>query len=309
MSRTVAIMLSAISCFALVLLALALFPIADGGVCALACAATWIVASGLYSLTRSQTTAGWLTLLTCAMLLSIGVIINTYMATTLSGLTDDAPALHNFDMHQYWNEAQAWKGNGVLYYMLRFRLGYGALIAIIWNLTGGVTLFYPLLFNALCTLIAIIISGVITRESLAGRCGWSDEKLQVAGMIFTAAVAYFLFSGTLLLREAPTSLAVTLMALGVVQCLKRTWSKGVITFIIGASIIAAIRPSWAFLPCIGAVMIARGRSGRCVALLVLAFVVAQWTAVDYYFRELGNVEFYTAPDAFPAENFLHDSPG
>lgn len=310
MSRSAAIILSAISFFALVVLALALFPIANNGMCGIACAFAWLLACGAYRLTKSQSTAGWLTLLTCAMLLSVGVVINTYAATTMINAAADAPVLHNFDMDQYWNEAESWSGNNVMYYMLRFRLGYGVLIALIWKLIGSVTIFYPLLVNALFTLLAIILSGVTTRMVLSGRCGWSDDKLQTAGMIFTAAVAYFLFSGTLLLREASASLAVSLLALGAAQCLRQPWGKGVITFLVGATIIAAIRPSWLFLPCIGAVIIAgRSSSSRSVALLLLIVVVAQWTALDYCFRELGNVEFYSSSEAFPAENFLHDSPG
>lgn len=310
MSRSAAIILSAISCFALVVLSLALFPIDNGGMCGFACALTWLMACGAYSLTNSQSTVGWLTLLTCATLLSIGVVINTYAATTMINAAADAPVLHNFDMDQYWNEAESWSGNSVMYYMLRFRLGYGVLIALIWKLTGSITLFYPLLVNALFTLLAIILSGVTTRMVMTGRCSWSDDKLQTTGMIFTAGVVYFLFSGTLLLREASASLAVSLLALGVAQCLSRPWGKGVITFLVGATIIATIRPSWILLPCIGAVIIARRSAiSRYVALLLLIVVVAQWTAFDYYFRELGNIEFYSSSEAFPAESFLHDTPG
>ncbi len=310
MSRSAAFILSAISCFALVILALALFPTASGGMHGVACAMTWLVAFGAYRFTKSQSTAGWITLLTCATLLTIGVVINTYAATTLNNADTEAPVLHNFDMSQYWNEAQAWRENGVMYYMLRFRLGYGVLIALMWKLFGSVSLFYPLLVNALFTLLAIILSGVATRIALAGQCQWSDKKLQAAGMIFTAAVTYFLFSGTLLLREAPASLAVSLLAVGVAQCWRHPWGKGVITFLIGATIIAAIRPSWVVTPCIGALMIARRSiSSRGVAMLLLIIVIAQWAAIDCYFRDLGNVEFYSTSGAFPAESFLHDSPG
>ncbi len=308
MTKPVAITATAIGCYALVIAALTLMPIANAWVCAIATAAMWLLIAAAYRLTREPTATGWVTLTVCATLLSIGVVANTYAATTLRTGIDAMPVLDNFDMNEYWKEAQSWTGEGSLHYYLRCRLGYGAFIALIWKLTGGAGMFFPLLFNALFTLLAIVLSGVATRIALSGHTNWSDSKLQTAAMIFTAAVAYFLFSGTLLLREAPASLAVGLMAVGIARSIRKPWSSGAVYFLAGATIIAAIRPSWALLSCIGAVMIwGRSQSRWTIALFSLIFVMVQWAVIDYYMRDLGNVEFFQDEDAFAAADFLHDT--
>lgn len=304
------LIIAAITTYIVALSALWLFPIGTTWVAAFMIAIVWAITGYVYSLTKATTTAGWIVLLCCAALLTVGAIVNTYTVTTLKGLPSDIPDFNNFDMKGFWSEAMGWMNDDPYQYEHRGRWGYGALITLLWIISGSVNLFVPLMSNALFTLLSIIVSGIVVRTILDGNTDRTNGWLQTAGMIFTAAVTYFLFSGTLLLREAVAGFAVSLMALGVVRSLRSPWSMWIILFLCGATIIAALRPSWSILPCLGAVaMLGRSPKRVSVSLFALAFVIGQWTLFEMYCRDMGNIEAYSEPDStFAAIYFLHDTP-
>ncbi len=302
--------IATIATYVVVLGALWLFPIGATWVTAVTIVVVWAITGYVYSLTKAPTTAGWAVLLCCAALLTIGAIVNTYTVTTLKGLPPDTPDFNNFDMKGFWSEAMGWMNGDPYQYEHRGRWGYGVLITLLWMISGSVNLFVPLMGNALFTLLSIIVSGIVVRTVLDGNTDRTNGWLQTAGMIFTAAVTYFLFSGTLLLREAVVGFAVSLMALGVVRSLRSPWSMWIILFLCGATIIAALRPSWSILPCLGAVaMLGRSPKRVSVSLFALAFVIAQWSLFELFFRNMGNIEIYSEPDsAFAGIYYLHDTP-
>jgi len=213
-------------------------------------------------------------------------------------------------MNGFWSEAMGWMNDDPYEYERRGRWGYGTLVTILWIISGSVNLFIPLMVNALFTMLSIIVSGILARTILAGNTDRSNGWLQTAGMIFTAAVTYFLFSGTLLLREAVTGFAVSLMALGVVRSLHTPWSMWVIPFLCGATIISALRPSWSILPCLGALaMLGRSPKRISASMFALVFVIVQWSMFELFFRDMGNIEVYSEPDStFIGASYLYDTP-
>lgn len=256
--------------------------------------AVWLLCIGLYRMTPHPTQAGGYTLLVVYTMLAIGVVANVHLYTVGSGASDEMPVLLNDDASRYFRHALCFaKGEeGELEY--RLQLGYPWFIAQIWRVTG-ISIFAPLVVNMALILGAIIVSGMVCGRIL--RTG----KAELWGMIATASVCYYLATGTLLLKEAGTALAIALAGYALTYIVYPEKSKGkeILIFALALALLSIFRFNYIPIVAIGVVLVTPWRRESVVVsgvMLLLCIVV--WgvnysillpsEAVDNYMSGIGD---------------------
>lgn len=212
--------------------------------------AVWGVVAAAYGRAGNVTAVGRYWLLALTATLCVGVALN-FNQLAASGQSPLLPQFGNFDMARYYYGATFISDMGEGYLDGRNALGYAVVIAGLWKLTGC-TLLSPMMLNVLAALLTIVLTGVLTRRLLSGRCRRSDGWLMTAGMIASGSVCYLTFSGTLLMKESLTALSLAAAALSALRLRNGSPYKG---FLVGASLyvvscvaVGVLRPGWAIVP-------------------------------------------------------------
>lgn len=220
----------------------------------------WLLIDRIYNLSPYKNSAGRYALLVITTLLAVGVIANIHMYTVGSGGTDSAPILHNDDAKKYFLGALYIVGDQYGIEIKTLHLGYPHFIAAIWKVTG-VSIFYPILVNMTMLLLSIIITGIISARLIGNLTSRPPQWIATAAMIAIAAVSYYLSTGTLLLKEAGTALAVTLAILpftpkteGQKSILNTPFS--ILYFIIGIFLLMIFRFNYIAIIAIGIIILA-----------------------------------------------------
>lgn len=164
--------------------------------------------------TRSSccTRAGALTLFLASLLLASGIIINChyYIYVWGEGLDASRPVLMNLDAWSAWNNALVDLGREDAYPCHWPAVGYGHFVGQMLAIFGP-DICIPLIFNAFCTIAAIALTGSIAQQC-AGGTESERRRISTVAMIFTAAMCYFMASGTVLIKDTPLAAAVALTA-------------------------------------------------------------------------------------------------
>ncbi len=244
-------------------------------------AVVWVMIAMVYKKTGCVSSLGWYTLLVSATLLAVGVVANVHFFTIANGGTISSPIVENPDMERYLNAAMWWNDHSTGYLWSRNSAGYGVVVCGLWKLTG-VSIFTPLVVNMLAMLLTVIGAGVLTRQLLSGHTDWDDSKVAAGGMVAAACVTQFLFGGTLLLKEALTSLCLVSSAIGVVAISRRgDWGRGLPLFVVSAILLGVLRHWWVVIPISGLMLAIRRDLRHNLVLFGTGVVaVACWQGLD-----------------------------
>ena len=227
----------------------------------------WLLIDRIYALSPYKNSVGRYSLLAIATLLSLGVIANTHMYTIGARASDATPLLLNDDASKYFNGALHIIGdpNGIKIKTLH--LGYPHFIAAIWKITG-VSIFYPILVNMAMLLLSLIVTGIITTRLIGKLTPRSPQWIASAAMIATAAVSYHLITGTVLLKEAGTALAVSLTAVSLTPWNKKSLSSFIFhlsSFAIGIILLMIFRFNYIAIIAIGVILLSPWHKKRLSA--------------------------------------------
>lgn len=274
-----------------VLLALLLFPGADILFTSLSMVGVWIIVSVAYQSMPWRNREGWWTLLIATTILSLGIIANVHLFTTLSGGTTQLPTLLNPDAARYYNDALHSAGSPMGIATDFKNHGYGLIISWVWSMTG-VSIVPPLILNMLLMLMAIIMCGGIAWRVLRGTTTKSGRWIASCNMIIATCVCYFLNSGTLLLKEAGIIFAFSLIGLALTSLVIPTSSQRnsiifLLMFALGTVILSFLRYNYLFMPIIGVIILVKWErntlfSGSIMVLLAILCWIATATLAGHH---------------------------
>lgn len=206
-----------------------------------------MVALAVYALVcQGASHLGAYILLGAATLLCIGIVVNVHYYTTICGGTDAAPVLYNSDAWRTWNDALARLGVGGENIPATYGM-YGTIIAAVMALTG-ISVSAGLMVSMAATLTSIICSGVIAQRLT------HDRRTAAVAMACSAAVCYFLASGTLLIKDAWVCASFALVGVGFAAAPKPRPCRLLLPVAIGAAMLLMVRPNMLLAIPIGAVM-------------------------------------------------------
>lgn len=268
---------SVVLCYALIATALCLWPGAH-------------VATVLLGFTLTGA-AAWCLLRTCSFdsrmirgvilllltVLTIGVVINTWYFTTASGGTLADPFLQNYDARRSWERA-AFIVSGR---PIQFSPALHDYCAVFWAAfmwLFGCNITVPLLTSTFCAVMAVIVAGKVA--FLAS----DDARVARLTMIFMSLTGYFLSQGTVLIKDCPLTLAMVLMAFGLLGMVRdRRPVEIYLPIVLACAITVVLRPHMLIMYAVGALFFIRPRrigviaplavSAACLAVMWLGSLV------------------------------------
>lgn len=197
-------------CYALIATALWLWPGANALTVAagytLAAAAAWLAVRRCGFDSRGVRYV----LMAVTTLLTIGVVINTWYYTTASGGTLTDPVLQNYDAMRTWQKS-AWLLTGR---EITISAAVHDTTAFFWAgimRVFGLNITIPLLTSMFCAVMAIVVAGKVAYSATG------DGRVARVTMVIMSLTGYFLSQGTVLIKDCPLTLAMGLMALGLLN--------------------------------------------------------------------------------------------
>ncbi|MDE6270719.1 MAG: hypothetical protein K2M12_07720 [Muribaculaceae bacterium] len=224
---------------------------------------------------------GWV-VLTASVALWVGICVNCHY---FIGIHPDAdvsrPVLMNFDAWSAWNNALVDIGRDDAMFCDWPALGYGHFVGLIVALTGP-DISIPIMFNAFCALATIVLAGSMGAECVDGSRA-DKQRMAWVTMLFTSAMAYFMVSGTILIKDCPVALAIALSAWAGLQARKGRLLWPAIALVPALIMVLYMRPNFvlvlsAIVALTGFAASKRGR-GATLALvlpLVIIFFIVQY---------------------------------
>ncbi len=212
---------------------------------------------------------GWTLVILGAALcvLSIGAVINIHYYTELSGGTYYAPVLQNYDHERYWS-ASAWLLDGTPLPdqgYARHLPGYaGAVLLWIFGKDVGVLI----MFNILCAILSIGITGVIAGQLTA------DRRVVNAAMICISLICYFMVQATVPIKDDIVALIMAMAALALLRISREERRLPVgptLLFALALAMMTLYRPNGICLLVIGAAVFSVGGRQRLDSRM-LAFI-------------------------------------
>lgn len=263
-----------------------LLPGADTVTTPIAMIGVWGIVALTYRGTSARNITGWWTLLVTTTLLAAGVIANIHYFTVAAGGTTACPVLENPDARRAFLDAlhhAGIEGGQPEPYSGR---GFGLMISLLWKITG-VTIVSPLILNMLMILLSIIISGVVTSRLLHDSGTTRKGIISSIAMIMTASVCYYLNSGTLLLKEAGTCLAFSLIALALTSAIhdkgRQDRIRLFVLYTAGLAMLCLIRHTHIMFAVAGALVLIpwkdRQRVWQMIPLLLIPLLI--WGAMEF----------------------------
>lgn len=171
-----------------------------------------------------------------AMVMALGITLNTYYFTSVLGGTLDAPVLLNSDSLRYFTYAE---------YLLEGDspaafgdfLGIPIITAALWAVLGK-SIVWALAACMLLTLVAISLSGRLAAILLR-----HNEPSSALAMALTAAVCHFTGQGMVLLKEPLIYVAFLLIAIPLAHFYlrKRISARHIVSFVAGCILTALVR--------------------------------------------------------------------
>ncbi len=269
---------------AIVVAVLLVFPGAQWWSTALAFCGVWGLVALAYRSLPCNNAGGWWILLIVTTLTVVGTIVNIWGWTTAVGRTTADPLFTNWDMLRYWEEAQWWYGapGGQIN---PIQSGYGALMACVWWVTGGVSIVPVMVINALVSVLSIIVGAKVSVLALDQFTSWPRSKVHTWAMAILSLTAYYSVNGTVLLKESWTFLAMA-MCVWALLALRHGENKPLSLWaLVGAVVIfAVLRPGCLFIMVVGAFCLIPWPTFKRVLPVLIALMVFI-VAFDIAFRE------------------------
>lgn len=186
------------SCVAVVAAVAILFPGARFAFLLPAAAVCGVGIMSIYSQCRFRSTAGAAILLAAYTLVVCGIIININYYTAVSGGTYAAPVLANIDMATDWSRAVHDTYGEPLAEQRQIR-NYSYIISALLFAFGR-DIGCPLIFNALCYGLTLIMFGAIAWQLT------NNTTIATAAIAIAALMCYLMVQATVLLKDVPVTM-------------------------------------------------------------------------------------------------------
>lgn len=203
-----------------------------------------------------------------ALLLGVGVILNTWLFTTFAGGTADAPVLVNYDEARWW-EGALWAAGDASVGEPPMHLFFCDIMGFFLRVFGP-TVGVPLIVNVALALGALILCGMLTMKLTQNR------GTALIAIISTAAVCYWLAACTLLLKEPMIIFAIALAAYGLIST-RRTMA---VCLSVAALMLAAARPNYIFVLIAGIAFVPGLKVQPTVRFCSAVLAVGLWYVAD-----------------------------
>lgn len=292
-----------------------LFPGASIWPTAIALIGIWAMIAYIYKLSGSTNLCGWWTLLISATYLAVGIIANVNHYTSIVSSNTSIPYLQNPDSAIYYFDAMKTFDSSIGASAPAHRHGYGMLIASLWHLTD-MTIVSPLIVNMTFILLSIIASGIIARRILSAHIGKDSRWITSCAMIMTAAVCYYLNSGTLLLKEAGICFALAVCTLGATALISQPSNKAKtvtlwVGLIVGLALLTFLRHSYILFVAIAIIVMTPWKRNKIApALSMLLLCAAAWgvTQLLMHDYEISRQAANIVNGNGVANSYFHDHP-
>lgn len=200
-----------------------------------------------------------------ALLLSIGVMANSWYFTVGLGGTQQAPVLVNYDSNRWWSDALYHLSDNTGQRAYSCFGYYGYVLAAVMGLAGK-TIEVALLWSMTLILIALLLTG-----QLAYRLSASKGRAALA-MVCTAGVCYWLTMGTIVLKDAFVIVAIALAANG----LTTRGPKMLAWLIPAAAMLAVSRPAYNLMLVGGVLIVYRPLMFNITSIAAIAVCLLAW---------------------------------
>ena len=232
-----------------------------------------------YSRTGFATRTGSWTLWAASLAMTAGIIVNChyYICVWGHGLPD-SPVLMNLDAWSAWNNALADLGRDDAMRCHWPAVGYGHLTGVLLGIIGT-DICVPLMFNMLCALATIALTGY----TAAACCPTAPKRYAETAMLLAYACCYFIASAAVLIKDCPLAASVALCAYAAVSARRRPSAINVLALIAATVITAYCRPN--YLLVLAAVIVAMNgwsqRHSRIYGCGALAVIMIVWIGFQY----------------------------
>lgn len=155
--------------------------------------------------------------------------------------------------------------------------GYPMIILSLWNLFG-LNVVWPQALNLMGTLTAIVLMGMTTRRLLTHRVTTSPQILIAGSILFTGVLNYFLFIGTMVLKEGVIILAImmagyALSSMAATDEERHHPVRDMVMMVLACILLALVRTTYLYFIALGIVVMALPRYRRdwpmALSMLVL----------------------------------------
>lgn len=247
----------------------------------------------LHSRTQGASPWGRMVLMVVGLLMVGGAINSLDMWCSPQGHSLEWPWL-NHDDGGYYRWARHYYDGACAAPQVAFP-GLPVAILLLWKLLG-VNITWPLAMNLSLTIIAIVLTGQVTRCLLSGRTNRSDRWLVTAGMVGAAVLMYFISQGLRIQKEAMVyfSMALTGLVLAAVArdriVTRLDQIKAVALATLAFVVLTFARTTYMYFVLLGVVMVFAAHARKhwhLGLLLVVIWGLAFWVgnSVAYYSLE------------------------
>ena len=154
--------------------------------------------------------------------------------------------------------------------------GFPMIMLGLWKMLG-LSVIWPQALNLMCTLMAVVLTGMTTRRVLAHRVTQSPSTLITGGIVLSSLLVYFLMLGTSMLKEGTiffsvTTAAFVLAAFTAADDERHHWRRDMLLFVLACLALALVRTTFIYFIIMGLVImvIPRWRRDWRPALVMLA---------------------------------------
>jgi len=175
----------------------------------------------------SSRSGSWI-LFAVSVLTFLGIIINCHYYICVWGNGDvSRPVLMNIDHWSAWNNALVFIGRDDAMPCPWPAAGYGHFVGYMVRIFGA-DISVPLIFNALCSMATVALTGSIAQQCCG--CDMRDSRrIATCAMALAAVCCYFIASGTILIKDTPLAASIALTAWGALQ-LKKAGARTALFF-------------------------------------------------------------------------------
>ncbi len=283
MKRTYACVSSAAAAiYALIAIALWIWPGADAAVVCIGAALTGCIGWGAWRLSDGRDAASLAVLAVALAVLTAGMIVNINYYTEVCGGTPDAPVLINHDHERNWLQATGVLDGIDSPNMLPSNY---LMAALLW--TAGRDIAVPIFFNIACALVTLVlVHGIALR--LFGR-----RDVALAAMIMLCCMCYFMAQATTFIKDVPVTMAFAMAALaavGISSAGGRAGARDAALMAGAIALLALFRNNALPFIAVGAAVYGVSRRSRPAAWVVIAVAaLAVWQTV-HWLNPISNIE-------------------
>ena len=166
--------------------------------------------------------------------------------------------------------------------------GFPLVMLGLWKVLG-LSVIWPQALNMMCTLVSVVLTGMMTRRLLAHRVKVSNEALLLTGMVLTCLLQFYLMSGISILKEGIIFMSVSMAGFALASMATsdeerhRPW-RDIVTFVTACALIAFIRTTFLYVLLLGVVVMAlpHWRRDWLVAVFYVVIIVVLMVVGNHF---------------------------